>query len=165
MLALEMADDRLDRRTASYLALDLRRRALLLAGGVVPEPVIVRSGVAAITGIGEDAFEPSPISACPEWSPPECARHKGCRVAWRHGPRTSRHGRALAWSHTETRMGGAPCPCRCTRPLARAGNRPCARAGAGAAPTRGAPELSGEHLSQACSSARLVVMTQDMPVR
>src|SRR6266487_4318207 len=35
-----------------------------------------------------------------------------------------------------TRKAGALCPCRCTRPLARAGNRPCDRAGGVPAPAR-----------------------------
>ena len=38
MLALEMADDRFNRRPASHLALDLRCHAPPLASGVDPEP-------------------------------------------------------------------------------------------------------------------------------
>ena len=67
VLALEMADDGLDRRTASHVTLDLRCHAPLLAGGIDPKPVIGRSGMAAITGIGEDAFEPVADQSFNDW--------------------------------------------------------------------------------------------------
>jgi hypothetical protein len=55
VLGLEMADDGLDRRPASHLALNLRCHAPLLARGVDPKLVIGRCVVAAIAGIGEPA--------------------------------------------------------------------------------------------------------------
>jgi hypothetical protein len=61
---LEVADDRLDGRASFELALDLRRDAALLAGGVDLELVIGRGLVAAIAGIGDAASRMLPMSAC-----------------------------------------------------------------------------------------------------
>ncbi len=51
MMVLEVADHRLDGGPPFELALDLRRDAALLAGGVNLELVVGRGVVAAIAGI------------------------------------------------------------------------------------------------------------------
>ena len=57
VFVLDVADDRLDRRSSSHLALDGWRHAPLLACGEDPELVALRCVVAAIAGIGEDALD------------------------------------------------------------------------------------------------------------
>src|SRR5947209_6710922 len=57
VVLLEVADDGLDGRPTFELALDLRRDAALLTGGVNLELVVGRGVVAAIAGIGNAAIE------------------------------------------------------------------------------------------------------------
>ena len=57
VLVLDVADDRLDGRTAAHLSLDLRGDAALLLGSEDFELVIGRRIVAAVAGVGVDAFE------------------------------------------------------------------------------------------------------------
>ena len=57
VLGLEVADNRFDGGAPSHLPFDLRRDAALLACSEDLELVFGRRIVAAIAGIGEDAFE------------------------------------------------------------------------------------------------------------
>ncbi len=57
VIVLEMTDHRLDGGAAFERALDLLGDAALLACRVDPEPVLGRGVVAAVSGIGDDAFE------------------------------------------------------------------------------------------------------------
>src|SRR5262249_2370852 len=58
---------------------------------------------------------------------------------------------------------GALCPCRCTRPLGRAGNRPCGRAGGAPAPARAA--LSEHGWKPRSSPPRLIHVLRTPPGR
>lgn len=57
VIVLEMTYYRLDGSTAFERAFDLIGDAALLARRVDPEPVLGRSVVAAVSGVGDDAFE------------------------------------------------------------------------------------------------------------
>jgi hypothetical protein len=60
MVALDVADHRLEGRTAAQLALDVFGHAPFLACGVDLEPAIGGCIVAAVAGVGEDAGNSHP---------------------------------------------------------------------------------------------------------
>src|SRR5258708_8035033 len=145
VMFLEVADDGLDGGPPVEFALDLRRDAALLAARVDLELVIGWGVVAAIAGIGDAAIEyvaderlhlrNDPAERVPVLG----VAGQCCGVGDELPAGGMLYRGGDAHLDPELVRPGVLCPCRCTRPLARAGNRPCGRAGGAPVPARAGP--------------------------